>query len=183
MLRGLSCAALFFTATAALAAPPIGPRFVSPPSAYHYPSSRDTLSPARRTPRDYFAPPVSYYLNPYEPEFEYAPWYSMTPPVQHPALTPGLDIPLLPRVLREPEPQTASAIITVRVPAGAEVWFNGAKTHRTGTTRVFESPPLERGTPYAYLVKARWREGGKEVVRSLQVPVSAGSKNTADFTK
>jgi len=175
--------ALLLTGAAVQAAPPLAPRYVSPPSAYHYPSSRDTLSPARRTLRDYFAPPLSYYEHPYEPEFDYLPLYSPRLPLLSPALSPGLDVPLLPRVLRDSEPQLKPATIEVRVPAGAEVWFNGARTRQTGTVRVFESPPLEPGTPYAYSVKARWTLGGKEMERTLQVPVSAGAKNTADFTK
>ncbi len=46
MVRSLSFALAFLLLTGAVfGAPPVGPRYVSPPGANHYPSSRDTISP------------------------------------------------------------------------------------------------------------------------------------------
>jgi len=172
--------ALLLTVAGSHAAPP---GFVSPPSTYHYPSSRDTVSPANRSTSHYFAPPMSYYQRPSYPEPASTPQYPTPPMTRSPVVPPGLDLSLVPRVLREPEPAAASAQIDILVPEGAELWFNGTKTQRTGTRRVFETPPLEPGTRYAYDVKARWTEGGKALERTLHVPVSAGSRRNVDFTK
>jgi uncharacterized protein (TIGR03000 family) len=118
----------------------------------------------------YAPPPTSTAIRP-------QPWSpSLTTPL-------GSDFPLLPRALREPEQGPARATIQVRVPPGAEVWFQGAKTKQTGAVRLFESPPLEPRERYAYDIKARWTEGGKEMERTLRVYVWAGARSEADFTQ
>jgi uncharacterized protein (TIGR03000 family) len=73
--------------------------------------------------------------------------------------------------------------VTVRVPAGAEVWFDGTKTRQTGAVREFESPELMRGREYTYEVRARWTQDGKEVSRTRSIEVAAGARKTVDFTK
>jgi uncharacterized protein (TIGR03000 family) len=73
--------------------------------------------------------------------------------------------------------------VTVRVPAGAEVWFDGTKTRQTGALREFESPELMRGREYTYEVRARWTQDGKEVSRTRSIEVAAGARKTVDFTK
>jgi uncharacterized protein (TIGR03000 family) len=158
------------------------PGTFGPPSYYHYPSARDNVSPARRTTSNYFAPPQSYYLHPSRAEPGYTPQY--VNPSSPPSFADivGEDVRLVPRVLREATPE-ASAVIQVRVPADAELWFNGAKTEQTGTLRTFESPPLEVGTRYAYDVKARWTEGGKAVEKTFHVPLTAGTRTAVNFTK
>jgi uncharacterized protein (TIGR03000 family) len=190
MLRMISFALapvlLMLAAAPSPAAPPglYSPGYVSPAYTYHYPSGRDFVSPADRTISHYFVPPQSYYLHPYNPEPNIAPQYPPSAASRSPISEEGLDVPLVPRALREPETQPkAPAVIEVRVPAGAEVWFNGEKTQRTGTVRVFQSPPLEPGTRYAYDVKARWTEDSKEMERTFHVPVTAGSRNDVTFRK
>jgi uncharacterized protein (TIGR03000 family) len=75
------------------------------------------------------------------------------------------------------------AAVRVRVPAKAEIWFEGEKTSQTGEMRNFLSPPLERGKTYTYDVKARWTDdAGKVVERTQEVKVRAGGRSTADFT-
>jgi uncharacterized protein (TIGR03000 family) len=183
----LAAAVLVAAASVAGAAPPgsYSPGYVSPPSSYHYPSARDFFSPANRTTSNYFVPPQSYYLHPSNAEPFYTPRYlprSTTPRSIADLAAP--DVPLVPRALREPEaPLPATAEIEVRVPADAELWFNGAKTRRTGAVRVFESPPLEPGANYTYDVKARWTEDGQEVERTLRVPVAAGVRKSVTFKK
>jgi len=160
------------------------PGYVGPANTYHYPSGRDNVSPANRSLSNYFVPPQSYYLHPYNPEPNIAQWYSPSTRRRSAVDDLGLDVPLPPRVLREPEtPTKAPAVITVRVPEGAEIWFNGEKTQRTGSVRVFKSPPLEPETNYAYDVKAHWRENGKDVERTFHVPVTAGSRSEVSFQR
>jgi len=79
--------------------------------------------------------------------------------------------------------QDLAAHVTVQVPTDAEVWFGQGKTRQTGGVREFVSPALTPGQDYTYVVKARWMEGGKEVVQSRSIDVLAGSRATIDFMK
>jgi uncharacterized protein (TIGR03000 family) len=85
------------------------------------------------------------------------------------------------RHLEPVAPNPNSATMNVKVPAGAEIWFEGSKTGQTGTTRTFVSPPLEPGRGFTYDVRARWTENGKEVDQTRQVHVRAGEKVDVDF--
>jgi uncharacterized protein (TIGR03000 family) len=73
------------------------------------------------------------------------------------------------------------ARIRLRVPADADVWFEGVKTRQTGTERYFYSPPLTPGLTYAYEVEARWKEDGKVVRRQRQIVVHAGDSLRIDL--
>jgi uncharacterized protein (TIGR03000 family) len=84
---------------------------------------------------------------------------------------PSPDRPLLDSGLSAPSPR---ASVSVRVPAGAEVWFDGQKTTASGSIRRFRTPPLTAGNRYAYDVTVRWQEDGQSVTRSQSVFVSAG---------
>jgi uncharacterized protein (TIGR03000 family) len=74
-----------------------------------------------------------------------------------------------------------TAIIAVRVPPNAEIWFDGQKTSRTGTVREFQTPPLEPGEEYAYDVRARWNENGRQIDRARHVTVHAGDRFGLNF--
>jgi uncharacterized protein (TIGR03000 family) len=76
-----------------------------------------------------------------------------------------------------------TAVITVVVPADAQVWFGNSATSQTGTVRNFQSPPLNPGRRYVYEVRAKWREDGQEVTKARQVDVWAGARVTVDFTQ
>jgi uncharacterized protein (TIGR03000 family) len=71
----------------------------------------------------------------------------------------------------------------VRVPARAELWFDGVRTRQAGAQRLFRSPPLEAGRQYHYTVTARWRQAGRPVERTRQVNVGAGARVLLDFTR
>jgi uncharacterized protein (TIGR03000 family) len=75
-----------------------------------------------------------------------------------------------------------TAHITIKVPADAEVWFDGTKMTETGSVRQFYSPPLTRGLDYSYEIRSRWRQDGRTVTQSREVFVSAGSHINLDFT-
>ncbi len=72
--------------------------------------------------------------------------------------------------------------MTVMVPkADAEVFLNGQATTSSGTERVFQSPPVNPGSNYAYSVTARWMENGKMVEEKRDVQVQAGENVSVDF--
>jgi uncharacterized protein (TIGR03000 family) len=87
--------------------------------------------------------------------------------------------PFAPEVSVQPDP--TAAIMDVRVPADAEIWFEGAKTGQSGPKRTFVSPPLEKGQAFTYEIRARWTEGGKPVEQTRQVNVRAGEQVQVDF--
>jgi uncharacterized protein (TIGR03000 family) len=73
------------------------------------------------------------------------------------------------------------ALITVSVPADAEIWFEGTKMTSTGSVREYQSPPLTPGSGYTYDIRARWNENGHEVTQTQQVDVAAGSRVNVHF--
>jgi uncharacterized protein (TIGR03000 family) len=78
-------------------------------------------------------------------------------------------------------PSEKRAHITLSVPEGAQVWFEGGKTKSTGAVRQFQSPPLTPGEKYTYEIRARWTENGREVTQTQQVGVSAGANVRVAF--
>ena len=80
-----------------------------------------------------------------------------------------------------PTPAGGAVTVVVRVPADAEVWFEGVKTKQTGTERRFVSPPVLPGR-YTYDIRATWKENGREVTRSRRVAVQAGGTYRVDLT-
>jgi len=71
--------------------------------------------------------------------------------------------------------------VTLKVPANAEVWFNGAKTTQTGAVRQFQSPPVEPGATYEYEIRVTWPEFGQPVTQTRHVTVRAGQNVDLDF--
>jgi uncharacterized protein (TIGR03000 family) len=78
-------------------------------------------------------------------------------------------------------PGSGPAYITLRVPTGAQVFFDGDPTSQTGAERTFTSPVLEAGKNYHYDILARWTEGGRVVERKRQVLVTAGARVRVDL--
>ena len=77
----------------------------------------------------------------------------------------------------------APADVDMRVPANAEVWFEGGKTHQTGSERHFESPDLLPGRSYTYDVRVRWTSAdGLVTDQTRQVKVGASQRIMVDFT-
>jgi uncharacterized protein (TIGR03000 family) len=74
-----------------------------------------------------------------------------------------------------------ATMIAVRVPADAEIWFDGKKTSQTGPVRYFETPPLEPGREYSYEIRARWNENGRQVERTRHVTVHPGDRLALNF--
>jgi uncharacterized protein (TIGR03000 family) len=83
-----------------------------------------------------------------------------------------------------PALQSVDAVhINVRVPADAQVWFEGAPTSQQGTVREFESPPIPAGQDFIYEITAHWRDNGKDVDSARKVRVRAGQAVNVDFTR
>ncbi|HVS36052.1 MAG TPA: TIGR03000 domain-containing protein [Gemmataceae bacterium] len=74
-----------------------------------------------------------------------------------------------------------TAQVEVRLPAAAEVWFEGQKTTQTGTDRLFRSPDLEPGQDYVYSVRAHWEADGKAMDQTRKVTVHAGDHVVVSF--
>jgi uncharacterized protein (TIGR03000 family) len=106
------------------------------------------------------------------PYAEYGPGYNPygSPPGGYQAFYPPTAQPEL------------TAQVAVRVPANAEVWFNGAAAAQKGPLRELVSPPLTPGLEFNYEIRARWLENGREVTKVRQVTVRAGDRLTVDLT-
>lgn len=81
-------------------------------------------------------------------------------------------------------PQNAvqnTALIDVRVPPNAELWFGNDRTSQTGQLREFETPELKQGKEYSYTLKARWSQNGEQTEKTRQVRVRPGSRVMVDF--
>ena len=78
-------------------------------------------------------------------------------------------------------PDARCALVEVRVPAGAALWFDGEKTGQTGPARLFWSPPLELGKVCHYQVRARWSQEGRTVEQAQTVAVAAGTRARVVF--
>jgi uncharacterized protein (TIGR03000 family) len=80
-----------------------------------------------------------------------------------------------------PEVPSNAALVTVRIPQNAELWFSGAKTSQSGDVRDFITPELKPDKNYFYMLRARWMEDGHSVERTRRIPVSPGARVTVDF--
>jgi uncharacterized protein (TIGR03000 family) len=146
--------------------------------AYGYGFAFSSADTWWRDPLAYPAGPYAYPYGPYPPRRFFCP----NAPVCLAADGAGavvagpMGLPLEP-VPGAPQP----ALIEVKVPSGAEVWFEKNKTAQTGTQRIFRSPALPPGGRYVYTVRARWEEDGKKVEQMQAVGVQAGQTARVAF--
>jgi uncharacterized protein (TIGR03000 family) len=80
-----------------------------------------------------------------------------------------------------PAPSDAVAHLRVRVPPGAELWFDDTKMPQAGPVRQFRTPPLTPGKGYYYEVRARWITDGRENSQTRTVFVAPGDFIDLDF--
>lgn len=112
-----------------------------------------------------------------------APWGSagMAPAARNaPSVPPVEKIPA-PSPVQPTKPKTTSdrtAVINIQVPADATVWLEGRRMKQRGTSRCFQSPPLEPGKTYQYNVRISWRENGRSVTTTRQLTVQAGAQQS-----
>jgi len=76
-----------------------------------------------------------------------------------------------------PSAVAAPATVTVVVPEGAQVSFDGKDATGTGTERVFTSPAIQPTQPGVLAIKASW--GGNTY--SMQLSIRAGDKMRVDL--
>ena len=75
------------------------------------------------------------------------------------------------------------AHIWLRVPADAQVWFDGRATKQTGLLRLYDSPPLAPGKKFVYEVRVRWMKDGKPIEQNRRITVEAKDWLRFDLTQ
>jgi uncharacterized protein (TIGR03000 family) len=80
---------------------------------------------------------------------------------------------------------TSAATISVIVPEGGQVWFNGSKKPPSdnGSKWTFTTQKLEPGKTYVLDIKATWKDGTKDQSYDVPLRVQAGDNMTVDMTK
>jgi len=150
----------------------VGPRYSAP----YYGGYGYYSSPAY----SYSAPTYTYSA----PAYSYsAPTYTYSRPATVAVPTESYQS-LYPPTTTVTTPATPNnaALIHVRVPEGARVFFgNYEMAQQTGSMRHFSSPPLEPGYDYQYQVKAQWMQNGQPMEQTRDVTVKAGTRVQVDF--
>jgi uncharacterized protein (TIGR03000 family) len=176
---------------------PIGP----PPAPFQrMPGPFLNAPAARQSALPLMAPPVSPLLNrpfpmwgmfggysyfPFDSEYYYYSQpnifinynYPYPFPYAQPYLPPRFFTVLPPA----PNPHPNSALLTLTVPAGAEVFVGGKKTDMSGTTRTFESPDLKPGETYTFDVRVTWKENSKNVEEKRTIDMKAGEHQSLQY--
>jgi uncharacterized protein (TIGR03000 family) len=80
-----------------------------------------------------------------------------------------------------PQQDANKALIVVRVPSNAQVFFEGQPTTAQGPLRAFLSPAIDPNKDYTYDVKATWNQNGRPVTQERHVRVHAGQRARVDF--
>jgi uncharacterized protein (TIGR03000 family) len=104
---------------------------------------------------------------------------SVLPPQRLRPTAPPPAPPIHPHLTSSPGGNVA--YLAVQVPADAEVWLEGTKTRQSGASRLFVSPPLQAGGHYAYSVRARWTEDGRETEQTQEVVIRPGERASVRF--
>jgi uncharacterized protein (TIGR03000 family) len=73
------------------------------------------------------------------------------------------------------------AVIRLRLPANAEVWFDGSKTSQSGSLRPFVTTPLEPGKDYSYEIRARWTQDGRAIEQTRRIIFRPGDRLTLNL--
>jgi uncharacterized protein (TIGR03000 family) len=113
-----------------------------------------------------------YYNNYNYGDTYYAPSYNVVP---YDSSVPSASVNA-PSTAPQPSIDPNAVMLTVKVPANAEVTIDGNKTSQTGTARDFVTPPLDPGKQFNYDIKARWTENGQTVERERHVSFHAGDR-------
>jgi len=124
--------------------------------------------------------PYGYNSYGYSPYNQGSYYYSQPAPVY---ITPVTNQSYYPPETVTPAPAAAPATVEVRVPADAELWFDGTKTSQTGSQRIFATPPLPPGQAFTYEVRATWMSGGAPMSQIRKVQVQAGQTSVVTFTE
>lgn len=144
-------------------------------------NNNDGYYPRMGSNYNYNQPNPNYAVNPGTPPAPAAPQTA-------PAGEGGVSVYLNPQYnsvsgVNDPHPHTPGLVahVEIKVPANAELWFDGNKMSQTGTERRFMTPPLELNHAYSYDVQAKWTENGKEVSKSQKLVVRGGQQASMSF--
>jgi len=126
-------------------------------------------------PRYYtYGYPWYYYYGP-----TYVPRYTYVPPATGYDSEVTTSVP----IATTPVQAVTTAHFIVHVPASdAQVWIDGRLTTQTGTERHFQTPPLDLGATFSYVVRAQWLTDGVPHEQTRMVSFQAGDTTTVDFT-
>jgi uncharacterized protein (TIGR03000 family) len=78
-------------------------------------------------------------------------------------------------------PPSGAALVIVKLPADAELWFDDTKTTQAGSYRRFVTPLLESSRRHIYTLRVRWNVQDAELTRVEKVQVEAGDRVTVNF--
>jgi uncharacterized protein (TIGR03000 family) len=102
-------------------------------------------------------------------------------PAYGPAPAPRRQGEQIPPPKRSQEEETslapAPATIVVSLPADARLTVDGAATVARSALRTFQSPPLERGHAYYYILRAETVRNGQTLTATQQVVLRAGQES------
>ena len=84
---------------------------------------------------------------------------------------------IAPQVVESAPPDTA--LIVVKVPQDAELWFDDTRTAQRGSYREFRTPALPADA--SYRLRVRWVVKGVELTRVESVRVAPGGALTVNF--
>jgi uncharacterized protein (TIGR03000 family) len=129
-----------------------------------------------------FIPGYGYYPGPGPDHY---PWMDGPgTPFDRRTIAPAMPVapasPLGAEMLAAPTPVN-TAVIVVKLPAEAELWFDENRTAQRGSYRLFVTPPLPNGREASYTLRARWRIKGVELARTEEVRVSPGTRVEANL--
>lgn len=74
-----------------------------------------------------------------------------------------------------------TAQFTVEVPAAAQLWIDDQPTRQGGAVRQFVTPPLPGNGRSAYVLRARWRVGDRDVEQTRLISLRPGERVTVSF--
>ena len=80
-----------------------------------------------------------------------------------------------------PQQKAAPARVTVQLPSDARLKIDETVCPLTSETRTFDTPPLEPGKAYYYILTAEVTRGSEPVVEKQRVIVEAGKAVTVEF--
>jgi uncharacterized protein (TIGR03000 family) len=110
--------------------------------------------------------------------------YAWAPGVYGPVIASNRDGTLIPQLNGQAKGTSAAkARLIVELPAEAKLFIDDQQMKTTASPRTFNTPPLERGQQYYYILRAEVVRDGKPRTESKRVIVRAGQEVRASFSE